>query len=371
MAASPFAFYRGSAVIMAADLATVPVSGLRVQACGDAHVANFGGFATPERNVDFDVNDFDETLPAPWEWDVLRMAASIALAGRHHHHSRAERHAAVIEGARAYRKAMRHMARLSPLDVWYEHLDLRKVIKRAPRVQRHMLTQTLSQAKREPPAFVHDPESLRSVESRVADDARNVLRRYRETLLPHIRTLFDRYELRDIALKVVGVGSVGTLCLAALFATAEGDPLVLQLKEAQASVLERYAGPSRYAQHGERVVNGQRLMQAASDIFLGWTTSAGKDFYVRQLRDVKVSIDVARITPGQLRRYAGSCGWTLARAHARSGDPAAIAAAAGSGKHFDPSVARFARTYADVTEADYALFIQNVIRKAGSSVSTA
>jgi len=373
MAASPFAFYRGAAVVMAADLATLPVTGLRVQVCGDAHIANFGGFGTPERDIIFDVNDFDETLPGWWEWDVLRMAASVVLAARTLGFSTPTAKRAVREGVRTYRRGMLRFATLSPVNVWYERIELRELTRQATPAQRRDLRRHLKQSEAstarrllpkltagEQPRFVDESQTFRRIglEGDVAVNARTVLKKYRESLLPHVRTLIDRFTLRDMAQKVVGVGSVGTLCLVALFMTEKNDPLILQLKEADASVLESHLGRSPFKNHGERVVHGQHLMQAASDIFLGWTTSEGKDFYVRQLRDMKISIDLTSMLPDQLVRYARFCGWTLARAHARSGDPCAIAAYLGESDRFETSVGRFARTYADVTEGDYNLFVK-------------
>lgn len=373
MAASPFAFYRGAAVVMAADLTTLPVTGLRVQACGDAHISNFGGFGTPERDIIFDVNDFDETLPGAWEWDVLRMAASVVLAARTLHFSSAIADRAVHEGVRTYRLMMARLATLSPVNVWYEHVELSRLMRQATSAQRrdfrrHLKQSEESTARRllpkltggEQPRFVDESQTFRRIglEGDLAVNAHTVLKNYRESLLPHVRTLLDRFTLRDIAEKVVGVGSVGTLCLVALFMTEKNDPLILQLKEADASVLEPHFGRSPFKNHGERVVHGQRLMQAASDIFLGWTTNEGKDFYVRQLRDMKLSIDLTAMLPEQLVRFARFCGWALARAHARSGDPAAIAQYLGKSDRFETSVGRFADTYADLTEADYELFVK-------------
>jgi uncharacterized protein (DUF2252 family) len=377
MLASPFAFYRGTALIMASDLSTMPVTGIRVQACGDAHIANFGIFGTPERNLVFDVNDFDETLPGPWEWDVLRMAASIALAARARNFSDAGS-LAVLESLRTYREAMGHFASISPLDVWYERVDLEAAGERGRIARRSATPGAVARARQQtgenllpklttdtPPRFVDQKPTFERIDldGQTAGDARAVVKGYRETLLPHVRVLLERFTLHDLALKVVGVGSVGTLCLAALFLTEHGDPLLLQLKEAQASALEPYVGSSRYANHGQRVVAGQRLMQASSDIFLGWTAVDGKDFYVRQLRDMKASPDLTAMTAARLVRYSRLCAWTLARAHARSGDSQAIADYLGARDSFDKSVSRFARTYADVAESDYRLFSQTMKEK--------
>jgi uncharacterized protein (DUF2252 family) len=369
MAASPFAFYRGSAIVMAADLATVPVTGINVQACGDAHIANFGGYASPERNVVFDLNDFDETIPGPWEWDVLRMVTSVALAARHRAFSRRAENNAVLGGIEGYRTGMNYFAGLSPLATWYEHLNIRDVARRTPVRQREALMQKLREAKRRTaenllpkltdgsnPVFVDKPPIVHrlGLDGPLGTLVHDVLARYRESLPAHVRVLHDRFRLQDIAHKVVGVGSVGTMCMISLSLTERGQPLLLQVKEAQSSVLEPYVKPSVYSNHGERVVQGQRLMQTVSDIFLGWTTMDGRDFYVRQLRDMKVSADLEWITARQLLMYAQYCGWTLARAHARSGDAEAIAAYLGTSDTFDVSAASFAQTYADLAEADHA-----------------
>jgi uncharacterized protein (DUF2252 family) len=374
MLASPFAFYRGTAVIMAADLASVPVTGLNVQACGDAHILNFGAYATPERNVVFDVNDFDETLPGPWEWDVLRVAASIVLAARDRAFSTSLATGAVLEGVGAYRKTMVRLAAAPVLAVWYHRIDMSHVIRGATPPARRALRSALVRAGKRTAEhllprltrgpgmhFIDEPPTFARVglEGADADHTRAVLGGYRDTLAPPVRILLDRFELHDIAYKVVGVGSVGTECLVALLLTEHGEPLFLQLKEAQPSVLDPYVGASRFKNNGERVVHGQRMMQTASDIFLGWTASEGKDFYVRQLRDMKMSVDLTEISSADLVQYAQLCGWTLARAHARSGDPEAIARYMGKSARFEKSVAAFAQTYADLAEADYALFARS------------
>jgi len=338
MRVSPFAFYRGAAAIMAADLANLPVTGLQVQACGDAHLLNFGAYGSPERNVVFDVNDFDETLPGAWEWDILRLAASVELVARGSSFGRARTRAAVLAAVSTYRNALAHFAEVSPLAVWYDHIELED-----------FRAAGLAAA----PAIKHLHVALVDAEKRVAED---VFAAYRDTLPPHVRVLFDRFALADLTQKVVGVGSVGTRCFVAQLATDNGEALVLQLKEANASVWEPYAGASGYAHHGRRVVEGQHLVQAASDIFLGWTTSRGVDYYVRQLHDMKATAPVTEMVPRDLTRYARLCAWTLAHAHARSGDPRALAAYLGKSDAFDVSAASFAITYADLTEADYKLF---------------
>ncbi|HEX4805124.1 MAG TPA: DUF2252 domain-containing protein [Conexibacter sp.] len=389
MAASPFAFFRGAAAIMAADLAETPVSGLRVQLCGDAHLANFGGFASPERDLVFDLNDFDETLPGPWEWDLKRLAASIAIAARERGDEEAARHEAVRGTVRAYREAMRGFAQLSALEVWYARVDAAALEALADaqltKAQRARVGRTVEKARRKDhlrafaklvredggePRFVSDPPLLVPIAELVpADEAdrlhagmRALLDDYRATLPEERRALIDRYRYVDLARKVVGVGSVGTRAWVVLMLGPAGEPLFLQCKEAQASVLERHAGASGHGNHGERVVQGQRLMQAASDILLGWLRSPGmdgvaRDFYVRQLWDWKASADVETMEPSGLAAYAQPCAWTLARAHARSGDPAAIAGYVGRGEALDRALADFAEAYADQTERDHAALL--------------
>jgi len=386
MAASPFAFFRGAAAVMAADLAPTPDSGLRVQACGDAHLSNFGVFAAPDRRLVFDLNDFDETLPGPWEWDVKRLAASFEIAGRERGFKRRERSAAVLAAATSYREAMREFSSLRNLELWYARLDVETAIARVEAED-----PTATKRLRKSVAKAHAKNNLRALErlTRVVDgelrivsdpplivpagellpeaDAADlertllaVVAAYRETLQADRGHLLDGYRFRDLARKVVGVGSVGTRAWVLLMTGADdGDPLFLQAKEAEASVLEPYVGASRFRNHGRRVVEGQRLMQAASDIFLGWCPATGvdgreRDFYVRQLWDGKRSIDVETLGPRALGIYARLCGWTLARAHARSGDRVAIAAYLGGGESFDRAIAEFAERYADQNERDHA-----------------
>lgn len=385
MAASPFAFYRGAAAVMAADLDRTPVSGLRVQACGDAHLSNFGAFAAPDRRLVFDLNDFDESLPGPWEWDVKRLAASFAIAGRENGFKRKQRATSVLTAARTYREAMRGFALLSNLEVWYARLDVESVLgqveegiseEEVKRVRKNIgkarskdslralekLTETVDGEVRfrsEPPLLVPGEQLVR--EGSGVDPAQlvnKVLGAYRESLEPDRRHLLDGYRFRQIARKVVGVGSVGTRAWVVLMTGAsDDDPLFLQAKEAQASVMEPYVGASRFRNHGRRVVEGQRLMQAASDIFLGWCPAAGlegeRDFYVRQLWDWKRSADVERLSPQGFDVYARMCGWTLARAHARSGDRIAIGAYLGAGDSFDQAIAEFSEAYADQNERDH------------------
>ena len=382
MAQSPFAFYRGAAAIMAADLATTPTSGLPVQACGDAHLMNFGGFATPERNIFFDINDFDETLPAPWEWDVKRLAASIVIAAKHLNLLDSEAARAATDTVCSYREHIADYASMRVLDVWYDRIDLDRVLKVLPTiVGAERVKQRVEEARKK-----SAPESLfpKLVEHhgsapRIKDDPplifhpteeqapglksgyANAIEGYRKSLPEHVRTLFDRFHIFDLAIKVVGVGSVGTFCAVALFMASDDDPIFLQVKEAQQSVLEPYASKSQHRNHGERVVAGQRLMQSASDIFLGWTRGEnGRDYYFRQLRDAKISAIIEDWDLTMLREYGKLCAWALARAHARSGDPARIAGYLGSNSTFDDAVCEFAVEYADQNLRDYRAFIKAI-----------
>jgi uncharacterized protein (DUF2252 family) len=390
MRQSPFAFLRGAAAIMAWDLAHTPSTGLRVQACGDCHIMNFGAFATPERNLIFDINDFDETLPAPWEWDLKRLAASIEVAGRAAQARRRDRENALRAALHSYRRHMAEYARMTSLDVWYERIVLKALINRNPaasnrKKDRKMMRKARQNvipghllpsvaAKRgngrspetfrirdQPPLIYHLPEQRTGSYSRRAE---SIFKTYRNSLAVPYRILFDRFQMRDIALKVVGVGSVGTFCEVALFIDAQNAPLILQIKEARASVLEPFAGRSAFKTHGERVVAGQRLMQAASDIFLGWMVGLerGRAFYVRQLRDMKIPMPVNTSDPTDLTYFSDACGWALARAHARTGDPAMISGYLGSGEVFDNAIVRFAQTYADQTESDYDALIKAIKR---------
>ena len=386
MSASPFAFYRGAAALMAADLATTPATGVRVQACGDAHLMNFGGFATPERNVIFDINDLDETLPAPWEWDLKRLAASVVIAAQFLKLSESEAARAARDLAREYRERMTDYAAMRVLDVWYDRIDLQRYQDRSadPEVMdevRKRMAERIADAQRknvpdhlypklvelqgtehrikdEPPLIFHPDETMApAVRSGFAEP----LARYRQSLPEHVRTLFDRFHFCDLAVKVVGVGSVGTNCSVMLFMAEENDPLFLQVKEARTSVLEPYAGKSLHANHGERVIVGQRLMQSASDMFLGWTEGAdGRHYYLRQLRDLKMSVVIEDWDFGLLRQYARMCAHALARAHARSGDAALISGYAGSGQTLDDAIADFAVAYSDQNRADYRAFIKAI-----------
>jgi len=374
MLQSPFTFFRGAAAVMAADLAKTPATGHRVQACGDCHLLNFGGFATPERRIVFDINDFDETLPAPWEWDVKRLAASFVIAARNNDFSKGDARDAVQACVRSYRKRMIDFAGQRALDVWYARIDLEGLIDHfADPETRRRLRKRIAKAVRRDVVEDDYPKM-------VADDGgRPVIREnppliyhyshlptsfgpaiqktvaaYRATLSEDRRVLLDRYQLEDIAAKVVGVGSVGTRCGVALFTAGADDPLFLQVKEARRSVFEPYVGASPYANRGQRVVVGQRLMQAASDLFLGWTIGPqGYHFYVRQLRDMKLKPLTELFTPQTMREYAKACGWALARAHARSGSPGLIAGYLGKSEAFDEALAGFAAAYADQNERDW------------------
>jgi len=375
MLTSPFAFLRGSAAVMASDLSTTPTSGPRVQACGDCHLMNFGGFATPERQLIFSINDFDETLPAPWEWDVKRLAASIVVAGRYINLKERQSQSAAEAAARWYRRWMSRYADMRVFDVWYDHVNVEEILGSLSRAARKRLTPRIEKArsrsviehdfpklvdrtggrlriKDTPPLIFHEQSNKGKA---FRQNVLSALKTYREALVDPYRAVLDRFQLQDLALKVVGVGSVGTACYVALFMASDRDPLFLQIKQANPSVLEPYAGKSIYPNQGQRVVTGQRLMQSASDIMLGWTVGAlkGRHFYVRQLRDMKLSALVEAMEPGTLNTYSKLCGWTLARAHARSGDPATIAGYLGKRDVFDQAIAQFAAAYADQTESDH------------------
>jgi uncharacterized protein (DUF2252 family) len=395
MLVSPLAFFRGAAVVMAHDLASTPRSGLSAQLSGDAHLANFGGFASPERDLVFDLNDFDETLPGPFEWDVKRLATSFEIASRQRNFSTRERTEAVLGVVRTYREAMRQFAAMGDLDVWYSQLNARSIAAElraahdrklektfqgaAAKAETHDRLRALAKLTEEidgEPRLVSDPPlivPLRELVGGEVDPAqlesqlRAAFRRYRRTLPHDLRSLLEGFRYADLAEKVVGVGSVGTRCwVLLLLGRDERDPLFLQIKEAEASVLEPLLGRSRFANHGRRVVEGQRLMQASSDIFLGWVRAEGdldgtpRDFYVRQLWDWKSSVDVETILPRGLAAYATACGWTLARAHARSGDRIAFAAYLGKSDSFDRALAAFAATYADLNEKDHQALVEAV-----------
>ena len=378
MLRNPFTFLRGSAALMASDLTSTQNSGLRVQACGDCHLLNFGLFATPERNLVFDINDFDETLPAPWEWDVKRLAVSFAVASRYVELTDKQAKSAATNCARAYRERLREYSKMSPLEVWYDRLDAQTLIDMAPdaatRKHREEITE---KAKRRIGEYlfpkissevggrhrlIDQPPVLYHIDFKGGEnEVLAAMAAYRESLPDERRILFDRYRLEDIAIKAVGIGSVGTRCLVGLFFSAENHPLLLQFKEACSSVLEPYAGKSLYEHHGQRVVSGQRLMQSSSDIFLGWTHGReGRNFFVRQLRDMKFSPDVEHVSAGQLKMYAELCGQTLARAHARSGDASIISGYLGKSAAFDQAIGEFAIAYADQNEKDYSALVDAV-----------
>ena len=376
MLQSPFTFYRGSAGVMAADLARTPVSGIHVQVCGDSHLMNFGGFATPERRLLFDINDLDETLPAPWEWDVKRLVASFLLAARANGLSDANGRDAAVACARSYRRKMRDFAAMDVLDVWYARLDDSDFLAMLPQDRKAVLSKRIAKATATSSSElvfpklvdqtvgqprIHDtqPTLFHGEQSRAAFDMdmlREALAKYRETLAEDRRVLLDRYRLVDAAIKVVGIGSVGTLCMVVLMMSVADSPLFLQVKQANASVLEAYAGKSAYPHHGQRVVEGQRLMQPASDLFLGWVIGPeGRHFYIRQLRDVKLSPLVETYDAEMLSIYGQACGWVLARAHAKAGDPWAISGYLGKkSAQFDEAMGKFALAYADQAERDHA-----------------
>jgi len=377
MGVSPFTFFRGAAILQARDLANVPVSGINVQACGDCHLANFGGFASPERVLMFDINDFDETYPGPWEWDVKRLGPSLVLAARDRTFSKAVADEAVRAAAEAYRKRMAEYAELNVLDTWYAQVNIdalkehfRKnpdVLARLSKGQKKARSRTSEavapkltavvdgrrKIKDDPPVLFHYQQNVKDIEKANRDH----IARYRKSLQADRLALFDHYTYQDSAVKVVGVGSVGTRCYVTLFLAGEDDPLFLQVKEARRSVLESPRGKSRFANQGFRVVTGQRLMQAASDIFLGWFRSAqGHDYYLRQFRDMKVSAEVETFRPDTLVAYATMCAWALARAHAKAGDAAMIAGYLGSTERFDNALVKYSKAYADQAERDYETF---------------
>jgi uncharacterized protein (DUF2252 family) len=388
MLVSPFTFYRGAAKIMAADLATTPDSGLPVQCCGDAHLSNFGLFASPERRLVFDINDFDETHPGPWEWDVKRLAVSMLIAARDNGFEPRQQEQVVLQTVAQYRSAMREFAAMGNLAVWYAHLDTDTVMaKYSAQFQRRIVKRTektLAKARTrdsmsalskltervdgrlqivdQSPLIVPLRHLVSSdiSEEAMFDELHELMRAYRDTLQDDRRVLVEQFELADFARKVVGVGSVGTRAwIALLFGRDDSEPLFLQMKEAEASVLEEFLGESEYPNHGQRVVNGQRLMQATSDIFLGWLhqpkglDGKARDFYGRQLKDWKGSAEIEQMAPEGMAVYGELCGWTLARAHARSGDRIAIAAYLGAGTTFDRAILEFCTAYADQNERDY------------------
>jgi uncharacterized protein (DUF2252 family) len=382
MMPTPFTFYRGAAAIMADDLASTPETGIRVQACGDCHLMNFGGFATPERKVVFDINDFDETLPAPWEWDIKRLAASFVVAVRSNKLKEKEVRLYAVRCVKSYREHMSSYADMDVLDRWYDEISVqqleeilssretkKRLQKRIERTgSRTVIDEVFPkmvemkggkpQIKDDPPLIYHLPESESIAFNRFVKES---LRNYRKSLADDRKVLLDHYGMKDTAMKVVGVGSVGTRCAVLLMIAGNDDPLFLQVKEARESVLEPYAGKSMYSNRGQRVVMGQRLMQAASDIFLGWTEGReGRHFYIRQLRDMKLKPLIEMFDQETMLQYADFSGWALARAHAKSGDPALISGYLGSGDTFDEAIGDFAIAYADQNEQDYAAFLKAI-----------
>lgn len=368
---------------MAADLANTPASGSIVQASGDCHLANFGLFGTPERNVIFDLNDFDETLPAPWEWDVKRLATSAVLAARELGANEKESRRAALEAVRAYRLHMRELSHVSPLDIWFRRVDAGMFLavlnpQQARSIERKQRDAAL-RGEHIPPAYVANRSGkLRFVENPpllhhlphndvLRGRAREGLRKYQASLRDDTRVLFSRYHLRDAAIRVVGVGSVGTHCAIVLFQAGPADALILQMKEAGPSVLEPFAGASHYANHGQRVVAGQRLMQAASDMFLGWIAlEGGQHYYLRRFRDRKANANLERLQTKELHEYASLCGATLALAHARSGDPGFMAGYMGASARFEEALAEYAVGYADQAQADYGTFMK-ALKEGGPS----
>ena len=379
MAQSPFSFYRGSASIMASDLSLQPSTNMKLQACGDCHLLNFGGFATPERKLVFDINDFDETSSAPWEWDVKRLAASFTIAGRDKGFTDLQCEEAAWTAANSYRKHIAEYAEMSALQIWYAQINLeeliyshkikemkqfdpkqvKKAINRTPHEKEFAkLTHNKNghpSIKDNPPLIFHVPKD---VESEFFTEASNAYSRYLRSLSHDKKTLLKRYTIQDVAMKVVGVGSVGTFCGVLLLMSATGDPLFLQFKEAHQSVLEPYAGKSKFKYHGQRVVEGQKLIQSATDIFLGWTIDAtGRQFYVRQMRDAKVKPVLETMDHDTFLRYARSCGWALSRAHARTGDAAILKGYLGESESFEDNITKFSTAYANQNEKDYELLL--------------
>jgi uncharacterized protein (DUF2252 family) len=390
MSASPFTFFRGAAIIQARDLASAPVSGITVQLCGDCHLANFGGFASPERVLVFDINDFDETFPGAWEWDVKRLGASLILAARGRSFSRTTADQAVRAAAAAYRERMAEFAEMKVLETWYAQVTIdaikayfRKdpdISARLAQKQKKALSQTseavipkltavvngVRKITDNPPVIYHLRELTRHFEKQHT----KIVEEYKNSLHADRRYLYERFHFQDIAIKVVGVGSVGTRCYLSLLVADQEDPLFLQVKEARRSVLESPRGKSRYAHQGLRVVEGQRVMQAASDIFLGWARTKKHDYYFRQFRDMKVSAEVETFRPGTLVGYATLCGWTLARAHAKAGGAAKIAGYLGSNDQFDDALAKYSEAYANQAERDFETF-QKAVRSGRLSTEPA
>jgi uncharacterized protein (DUF2252 family) len=381
MRTDPFAFLRGAAAVMAADLVHTPAAGIRVQACGDAHLANFGSYATPEGLPVFDINDFDETLPAPFEWDLKRLATSLVVAGRVAQYSEKAARGLARTAARSYREHMATLAWLPPVDAWNQRVDLARAIaeidlpKVRTAVEKHLAQVLESGAKhfglteeKNGGIRIREKRPLVYHLSKHALPANNAFASYAETLQEDRRILLRRYTLRDVAFKAVGVGSVGTFCAIGLLTAGDGSPLLLQIKEAQQSVLAPFAGASDYANHGERAVVGQRMMQAATDVFLGWTQAPidNRYFYIRRLKDSRLA-DIGTQLQAALPFYASLCGRTLARAHARAGDPALVSGYAGSGTAFEEAISEFAVAYGNQTEKDWNGFLAAI--KAGRIVA--
>jgi uncharacterized protein (DUF2252 family) len=376
MSLSPFTFLRGSANVMAGDLASTPVSGIQVQLCGDAHLSNFGVYATPERDQVFDVNDFDETLPGPWEWDVKRLAASVVVAGQNNNYSAAANRKAVLSAVAAYQQMMGRFATMRYIDIWYTKINLDYMLGQATRKQGRALINSAMKKSRQRTSLNAFPRMTEMMDGqyRIKDDpplivhyedlndvarVRSYGDAYIASLPQYRRVLRERYHPVDIAQKVVGVGSVGTMCAIVLCQGDSdlADPLFLQVKEAQASVLEPFAGESSFTNHGQRVVNGQQLMQSASDIFLGWGHFVGKDVYVRQLRDMKFSVEIEQLDPKTFVGYARACGMLLALGHARSGDPTQISGYLGGSDVFAQAIGDFSEAYAEQTKRDHAALL--------------
>lgn len=383
MLKSPFTFYRGAALNMAADLASTPSSGIQVQACGDCHLMNFGAYATPERRIIFDINDLDETLPAPWEWDVKRLAASFVLACRENDFSEDIARDAVLSCVQSYREHMVEYSQMRVLDVWYSSIDVEEIIpkvqdeeaskrfqKRLAKAREHSVLEhefpEIATTAGFAPAIKENPPLIYHLHEQGHEEMWDTIKKgfadYRETMQEDRRLLLDRFKVMDLAIKVVGVGSVGTYCAIMLLMASDRDPLFLQIKQARPSVLEAYAGKSPHSNEGQRVVHGCRMMQSASDLFLGWTEGRlGRQFYIRQLKDMKIKPMVELFTPGVMRQYADWCGWTLAHAHARSGEPTKISGYLGKSDAFDKAIAKFSIAYADQSERDHEV-LMNAVR---------
>jgi len=378
MLVSPFSFLRGSAALMADDLSRTPDSGIYVQACGDCHLLNFGAFATPERKLVFDINDFDETLPAPWEWDIKRLATSFVVAAEDNRYSSSIAKRIAKTCVQSYREHLRAYSKQSPLENWYGHMDLDKMILDAPnKTARAYREKFIKKAEKQVTEYlfpkitteingdkrlIDNPPLMYHLDQDWLDNnVWQAIDNYRASLSDDRKVLFDRYHLKDTVVKVVGIGSVGTRCFVILLMTPDGEPLLLQIKEARTSVLEPYAGKSIYEKHGERVVVGQRLTQSSSDVFLGWIRGPkGRDFYVRQLRDMKVSMSVQGVPAARLRRYAVYCGQALAKSHAKSGNAALISGYLGKSDAFDEAVSNFGMEYAEQNKRDYEALVNAV-----------